>query len=72
MHDKGVVAMEYEFGSKGDLLVCKPNAHLVTELANLAHAHAGGLDVTRAEERLCDELVARVGGGAPAREMLLG
>ncbi len=47
MRGKGSVAVEGELGSKGDLLVGDPHTRLVTELANLAYARTGGLDVTR-------------------------
>ncbi len=47
MRGEGSVAVEGELGSKGDLLVGDPHTRLVTELANLAYARTGGLDITR-------------------------
>lgn len=58
---KGGITVEGEFGAERNLLVSHPHIGGIAELAHLAHAETGGLDVSRAEERGRYEPIARFG-----------
>ena len=55
---KCIVTVKYEPRSRGRSHVLYSDSRIITELLDSRDASAVGLDVLRAEQRLCEELVS--------------